>query len=97
MAISTNGIAPALAVRIKERLQADIGPEYKSFLELMKEFRPRLTAGIPDFENRKDLWYRIVDSEVLPLLKRGDAAGARSEARRLIEEARSAASSGGSS
>jgi precorrin-2 dehydrogenase/sirohydrochlorin ferrochelatase len=87
IAISTNGVAPALAVRIKQRLQTDIGPEYRDFLNLMKEFRAEITAGIRDFTQRKDLWYRIVDSEILPLLRRGEYEQARSEAHRLIEEA----------
>jgi len=34
IAISTSGKAPALAVRLKERLQREIGHEYERFLEL---------------------------------------------------------------
>ena len=34
IAISTSGKAPALAVRLKERLQSELGPEYERFLEL---------------------------------------------------------------
>ena len=85
--ISTNGVAPALAVRIKERLQSEIGPEYKEFLSMMKQFRPEITKGIGEFSKRRDLWYRIVDSEVLPLLKRGDRDGARQLVRGMIDEA----------
>ena len=35
ISISTGGKAPALAVRLKERLQREIGPEYERFLELV--------------------------------------------------------------
>lgn len=87
VAISTNGVAPALAVRIRERFQSELGPEYAQFLKLMKEFRPGITAGIADFGARKELWYRIVDSEVIPLLKRGDEGGARRMARALVASA----------
>lgn len=87
IAISTNGIAPALAVRIRERLQTEIGYEYKEFLVMMKQFRPEITKGISDFGARRDLWYRIVDSDVLPLLKRGDHEGARNLTRELIDVA----------
>ena len=86
IAINTNGVAPALAVRIRERLQAEIGPEYKEFLHMMKEFRPAITSGIHDFGQRRDLWYRIVDSDVIPMLKRGDSEGAREIVRLLIDE-----------
>lgn len=77
IAISTSGKAPALAVRLKERLQREIGPEYERFLELAGELREPLARHVPDFEARKALWYQLVDSEILDLLARGDEASAR--------------------
>jgi precorrin-2 dehydrogenase / sirohydrochlorin ferrochelatase len=71
IAISTSGKAPALAVRLKERLQREIGPEYERFLELAGELR------VPDFETRKAVWYELVDSEILAALARGDESSAR--------------------
>lgn len=77
IAISTSGKAPALAVRLKERLQREIGPEYERFLELAGELREPLAQHIPDFETRKALWYELVDSEILDALARGDESSAR--------------------
>lgn len=77
IAISTSGKAPALAVRLKERLQRELGPEYERFLELAGELREPLAQHVPDFETRKALWYELVDSEILDLLARGDEAAAR--------------------
>ena len=77
IAISTSGKAPALAVRLKERLQREIGPEYERFLELAGELREPLARHIPDFETRKALWYQLVDSEILDVLASGDEASAR--------------------
>jgi precorrin-2 dehydrogenase / sirohydrochlorin ferrochelatase len=77
IAISTSGKAPALAVRLKERLQREIGPEYERFLELAGELREPLARHIPDFETRKALWYELVDSEILAVLARGDESSAR--------------------
>ena len=76
IAISTAGKAPALAVRLKERLQAEIGPEYERFLQLAGELREELARRIPDFETRKLLWYELVDSDALDLLARGDEPAA---------------------
>jgi siroheme synthase-like protein len=76
-AISTSGQAPALAVRLKERLAPELGPEYARFLELAGEVRAGLAAQVPDFERRKALWYALVDSDVLERLRQGDEAGAR--------------------
>jgi precorrin-2 dehydrogenase/sirohydrochlorin ferrochelatase len=77
IAISTSGKAPALAVRLKERLQREIGPEYERFLELAGELREPLAQHVPDFETRKALWYELVDSEILAALARGDESSAR--------------------
>ena len=77
IAISTSGKAPALAVRLKERLQHEIGPEYERFLELAGELREPLAQHIPDFERRKALWYELVDSDILDVLARGDTSSAR--------------------
>jgi precorrin-2 dehydrogenase / sirohydrochlorin ferrochelatase len=77
IAISTSGKAPALAVRLKERLQRELGPEYERFLELAGELREPLTRHVPDFETRKALWYELVDSEILGVLAEGDETRAR--------------------
>lgn len=77
VAISTSGKAPALAVRLKERLAREIGPEYAAFLHLAGALREDLAAQVPDFEARKALWYALVDSDVLDRLRAGDEAGAR--------------------
>ncbi|HET9915285.1 MAG TPA: bifunctional precorrin-2 dehydrogenase/sirohydrochlorin ferrochelatase [Anaerolineales bacterium] len=76
IAISTAGKAPALAVRLKERLQQEIGPEYERFLELAGQLREPLAQHVPDFETRKALWYELVDSDALNLLARGDELAA---------------------
>jgi siroheme synthase-like protein len=77
IAISTSGKAPALAVRLKERLQRELGPEYERFLELAGKLREPLAQHIPDFETRKALWYELVDSEILDVLARGDEESAK--------------------
>ena len=84
IAISTSGKAPALAVRLKERLQRELGPEYERFLELAGELREPLAQHIPDFEARKALWYELVDSEILDVLARGDEQAARDMISRMV-------------
>jgi precorrin-2 dehydrogenase/sirohydrochlorin ferrochelatase len=85
IAISTNGWAPAVAVRLKEKLQREIGPEYADFLELLKSVRPSITGRINDFAARRELWYRIVDSEVLAMLRRGEKEAAAKMVLEMIE------------
>ena len=84
IAISTSGKAPALAVRLKERLQHELGPEYERFLELAGELREPLAQHVPDFETRKALWYELVDSEILDVLAHGDETAAREFISRVV-------------
>jgi precorrin-2 dehydrogenase / sirohydrochlorin ferrochelatase len=84
IAISTSGKAPALAVRLKERLQRELGPEYERFLELAGELREPIARAIPDFETRKALWYQLVDSEILEVLANGDEAAAKEIISRVV-------------
>ncbi len=76
VAISTGGKAPALAVRLRERLEGELGEEHARFLELAGRLRAPLASRHPQFGERKAIWYRLVDSEILELLARGEVAAA---------------------
>ncbi len=67
--ISTSGCAPALAVRLRQKLEKGFGPEYGLFLEWMRDLRPGMAAHYPDFQTRKALWYEIVDSNIIKHLR----------------------------
>ena len=77
VAVSTSGNAPALAVRIRERIERELGDEYARFLALAGALRKPVAEKYPDFQVRKRLWYRLVDSDVLALLRAGDERRAR--------------------
>lgn len=76
VAISTGGKAPVLAVRLRQRLERELGEEHAKFLELAGKVRKPLAQLWPDFATRKELWYRLIDSDVIHLLRRGDEATA---------------------
>lgn len=80
LAISTSGCAPALAVRLRERFERDFGPEYAAFLELMRELRASLPIRDADFEARRARWYRLIDADILDLLREGKTELARQRA-----------------
>lgn len=77
VAISTRGHAPVLAVRLRQDLEKRLGPEYARFLTLAGSVRRPLAERFPSFTERKDRWYRLVDSDVLELLRQGDESRAR--------------------
>lgn len=86
IAISTNGAAPALAVRLREKFEREIGAEYGLFTEMLGELRGEIAATVPDFRTRRDLWYRLVDSEALVLIRQGKQEEARRLLRKLVDE-----------
>lgn len=81
LAVSTSGVAPALAVRLRERFGAKLGPEFGAFLRLAREYRGDIARQLDEFTSRRELWYRIVDSEIVSFLKDGRTG----EARELFE------------
>jgi siroheme synthase-like protein len=85
--ISTDGAAPALAVRLRQRLECEIGEEYAAFTEMLGELRSEIASSIPDFEIRRHLWYRLVDSDALLLIRNGDSLGAWRLLRAMVDEA----------
>ncbi len=82
VAISTGGCAPALAVRLRQRFEKILGPEHGLFLQWMRKLRDILQQRFPDFESRREVWYRLVDSEILDLMRQGH----NERARRRLEE-----------
>ncbi len=87
VAVSTAGKSPALAARVRDRLGALIGPDYGTFLDLLGEARPEVAARVPDLASRAALWHRIVDSDAIEFVRRGDIAGARGHIARLVDDA----------
>lgn len=76
ISISTSGAAPALSVRLRQRMEDSFGPEYAAFLDIMQALREPMAEHYPDFDARRDRWYAIVDSDVLDLLRDGRRADA---------------------
>jgi uroporphyrin-III C-methyltransferase/precorrin-2 dehydrogenase/sirohydrochlorin ferrochelatase len=77
VAVSTSGKSPALAARLRQRVARLIGPVEARLCALLGELRPELAARVPDTRARTALWYRIVDSDVIEFVRRGDTEGAR--------------------
>lgn len=71
IALSTTGKCPALAVRIRQKLATEYGPEYAEFLRIAGAMRDRIADLLPDFNARRELWYRLVDSKAVALIKAG--------------------------
>ena len=71
ISISTNGKSPALARRIRERFEKEFGPEYAEFLIMVDKIRQKALTKIPDPVKRRALFYRLVDSDLIQLIRDG--------------------------
>ena len=79
VAISTAGGSPALARKIRTRLEQNIGEEYSVLLSLIKEVRSELKKQKRVLN--ADLWQEALDLDVLVRLLR---AGQRKEAKAFL-------------
>lgn len=84
LAISTGGKSPALAVRVRERLEKEFGEEYAAMLALLGELRDSVTVA-GDKNDRSRAWYRVVDDpEVWSLVRAGRIGEAHDRAEALL-------------
>lgn len=85
IAISTGGASPGLASRLRRKIANAIGPEYAEFAALLSQARAEIRTRVPDEQRRKALHDRILDSDIMERLARGDADGARRRLQEIIE------------
>jgi siroheme synthase-like protein len=85
VAVSTGGKSPAVAVRLRNWIAAEVGPEYARLVEMLGGLREEIAAKLPDFEQRRRLWHRLAGSEALHLLRKGRPEEASSVVRSLVE------------
>jgi len=69
ISISTSGAAPTLAVRLRQRFEEEFGQEYESFLTVMQKLRAPMSRHYTDFDQRRNLWYQLIDSNALDLFR----------------------------
>lgn len=87
IAITTSGCAPALAVRLRDRLAGSLGEEYGILAEMLSRLRPEIERRVPEPETRRQLWYRLVDSEAVSYIREGRIEAAQHLLRMEIERA----------
>ncbi len=74
IAISTSGASPALARRIREKLEEFFGPEYEEFLELMAQWRKIILERNLSEEERRKIFEHLALAPIPLWLKRGEKA-----------------------
>jgi precorrin-2 dehydrogenase/sirohydrochlorin ferrochelatase len=63
IAISTSGESPALAQRLRKKLQEQFGPEYAAWLQELGRYRRKLTANSGDISDKKTRLHAMASEE----------------------------------
>ena len=86
ISVASAGIAPALAVRVRDAIGELIGPEYGDLLAILATLRPRIMATGQPFTSRRRLWYELVDGPALNLIRDGDVDVAQARLERVVAD-----------
>jgi len=70
IAISTGGLSPALAQRIRKQLEQEFGSEYEDWLEEIGAVRKRLLAKLVPPARRKTLLHHLASEQSLDRFRR---------------------------
>lgn len=84
LTVSTSGAAPVLAVRLKERFEREFGDEYEQFLNFSRALRKPMARAFPSFQDRKRLWYKLVDSDIIELFRAHEDEQAYKKAAEIV-------------
>jgi siroheme synthase-like protein len=84
VAISTGGASPALARRLREVLEEIIGPEFGKLALLLQSLREEVNESYATEAKRRQAWNRMLDSEVLSLLRQGKLKEAKARAKACL-------------
>lgn len=87
VAVSTGGESPVLAGRVRDEIDAALGPEYADAVAILGGLRRELPAG----QRRSQAFSELVDGGLLEALRQGD----EKRVERMTEAARRGAQAGG--
>ena len=74
IAIGTGGASPALARRLRQRLETIIGPEYGPLAEILRRVRPWLRDRVENPDERARIMLSLIDSDLPDAIRCNDRA-----------------------
>jgi precorrin-2 dehydrogenase/sirohydrochlorin ferrochelatase len=75
--ISTSGQSPMFAQQQRRKCEQCVTPAQGAFVSMLGKVRPRVQAKYPNMGTRKAVYANLLNSNVLPLLEKGQTAAAR--------------------
>lgn len=90
IAIGTGGASPALARKMRIKLENEYGPEWAEVLRVLREVREETLPLLPDIQERSQRWRDALDpDEAAALVRAGDVEELRGRlVARLLDGAR---------
>jgi len=88
VAISSGGVAPVLARRLRERLDAELDDSLGTLAHLLGRERARIRWRFPQPAKRRRFFELLLDGDVLRWLRSGDEAQARQAFERALDTGR---------
>lgn len=71
LAVSTEGKSPLYAARLRRELEDIISEEHGRFVDMLGRLREEVKNSDLDIKQRKNIFTRLVDSDLLELIKAG--------------------------
>ncbi len=87
ISVSTDGLSPALARKIRQDIQQRYGPEYAKLLRLLKIIRPLALKKIKLPRARNLFFQRIFEPKILAFLKKNKQRAAKKIIMEYLEDA----------
>ncbi len=89
IAVSTDGISPALSKKIRQDLEQRFGVEYAKLLRIIEKLRPEVLRKIKNSKSRKAFFQKAVQADILNLLRKNKDRQAKEKIRVILENAES--------
>jgi len=87
IAVSTDGMSPALSKKIRRDIEQKFGAEYAKLLRLMAKLRPEVLRRIKNSKARKEFFQKVIQADMLDLLKKNKERQAREKIRAILDNA----------
>jgi precorrin-2 dehydrogenase/sirohydrochlorin ferrochelatase len=85
--VSTGGISPSLAGRVRRQLESELSPAIEAHLRLLAEMRPRVKASALAGPDRSRLLKAMAGEDISAIIERKGAGTARRCLQRMFDEA----------
>ena len=72
ISISTSGAAPAYSVRLRQQFEQEFDDAHGTYLDLLQSLRAPMKRYHACFKQRRKLWYALVDSNLMDLVRAED-------------------------